>query len=298
MEHYLAFDIGGTAVKHGLVDGEGNVLQSGSFPTPAEGPALLGNMRRVYETYAAAFPVSGVAVSSPGAVDCDRKISRGLSAVGYIQDAPLGQELSRLLDGLPVEMENDGNCAGLGEVWTGAAREKNDIVCITCGSGIGGAIIKNRRVHKGASNNGGEFGYFLMPGLLPNQMWFWNDFAPVHIVQRYNQDQNRALNGKQLAELAREGDPTAVRYMEEVYFHIAWGCVNIHALYDPELILLGGAISNDHDILPKVQRYVDQWLQEKHAFLKPTIQVCQHRSNANLIGAVYHFLIRRAENTH
>ena len=102
--------------------------------------------------------VDGVAISAPGAVDDKKGIIGGCSAVPYIHDFFIQKELETLFE-LPVSLENDVNCAALAEVFKGAAKDVDHALFIVIGTGIGGAIIQNRKLHKGRNLFGGEFGF-------------------------------------------------------------------------------------------------------------------------------------------
>ena len=101
-----------------------------------------------------------MALSLPGAVDSETGIIGGSSALDYIHGPNIKEELEKRLQ-VRVEMENDANCAALAEVWKGAASDVNDCCFIVSGTGIGGAVVKNKRIHKGQHLHGGEFGYMI-----------------------------------------------------------------------------------------------------------------------------------------
>ena len=178
MDRYLIFDLGGTSVKYAVSDKDGAFDTAGAFATPREGmERMLEEMERVYEAVQTGPGVTeaapsggdscgtrivGAAISSPGAVDIRTGMVGGISAIPYIHGIPLAEAVSRRLNGIPVTMENDGNCAALGEPWKGAAAGRRNMVSVVCGTGIGGAIVVDGRVYRGRTNNAGEFGNYLV----------------------------------------------------------------------------------------------------------------------------------------
>lgn len=161
MKAYMVIDIGGTYIKYAVMDREAN-KKSGKFPTPKEGLEtflqLIGDM---VEKYKKSYELEGIAISSPGAVDVKTGMIGGASAIPYIH----GGSMTNLLKertGLKASIENDANCAALAEGWLGAAKDADYYICIVIGTGIGGSIVINHSILRGASLHGGEFGYMIM----------------------------------------------------------------------------------------------------------------------------------------
>ena len=166
---YLGIDIGGTAVKLGLVDGTGHVLvrdeQSVSFDgykTP-----ILTTVERAAADFLAAQSVSpvGIGVSATGQIDSNRVIVAGTGGnlPGW-DGAPIKETLERAFS-LPVTVANDANCMCLGEAWAGAAKGYTDVIGITIGTGLGGGILTGGRLLEGARGLGGELGHFRLHAL-------------------------------------------------------------------------------------------------------------------------------------
>lgn len=99
-----------------------------------------------------------MAISAPGAVDSVVGTIGGSSELPYIHGPNFKVILNKMTN-LPIEIENDANCAALGECWGGAAMDANDSAFVVCGTGIGGALIKDKKIHTGIHKHGGEFGY-------------------------------------------------------------------------------------------------------------------------------------------
>src|SRR5690625_616432 len=159
MENILAFDLGGTHIKYGLVTQDGNVINKGHAQTPKTLEALLTFIQNELQNQSPK-EIKGIALSSPGSV-ADNGVIHGSSAIPYIH----GPNLKQLIEqktGLTVHIENDANCVALAEVWMGSAAEKKDVAVVVIGTGIGGSLVKNGIIHKGSHLHGGEFGYMIL----------------------------------------------------------------------------------------------------------------------------------------
>ena len=249
MEYSLIFDMGGTAVKYALSDWHGAFLETGSFPPPApDMQAMLKNMRRVYDHFRKDYEIAGIPISTPGAV-CEKEgVVHGISAIPYIHDCVLAKEISEWLDKLPVSMENDANCAALGEYWKRKERSVTEAAFVICGTGIGGAYIQDGKILRGTTGYGCEFGYFPLgnpesgaDGSFARKNW--SDYTMVKAVGKYENDTGEEINGQKLAKLAEEGDARALAYVDEFCYYMAYGCYMIQYTLDPHAIFIGGGIT-------------------------------------------------------
>ena len=248
MKKYLAFDVGGTSVKYAVVNEEGGVSSSNKFKTPDTLEKMYQEIENVAHEYQ---DVEGIALSMPGAVDSDGGIIYGSSAIDYIHGPNIKEDLKQRLN-KDVEFENDANCAALAEVWKGVACHENDCCFIVSGTGIGGAVIKDRHVHHGNALHGGEFGYMIM---------------------RYDQDEKKYVDeyyrtlAMGIYNLQYAYDPSMI---------IIGGAISSRSdLLDK--------VNEQLDII---------FSQLTHAHVRPNIKVCQFGNDANLIGATYHYIQR------
>ncbi|MBJ6746318.1 ROK family protein [Streptococcus sp. 121] len=286
----LVCDLGGTAVKTALFT-EGNLELMDSLPTPSSWEemkvALLALKNQV-----SSENISGLALSCPGSVDTETGIIYGKSAIPYIHRFPIQAELEELL-GLPVSIENDANCAALAELHMGAARGSSSAAFFIIGSGVGGALSIGTQLQKGENLFGGEFGFMLLDqGRSLSQL-----VSPVQVAQRFAQDQGLDhVTGKDLFDLAQSGHPAAEEAVESLYNSLAVGIYNVLMTVNPELVLLGGAISAREDLVPNVQRRLEALIQETDAEdIRFRLKACAFQNQANLLGAVSHFLISHPE---
>ncbi|QDP39614.1 ROK family protein [Radiobacillus deserti] len=290
MNRYMAFDIGGTFVKYGVVTEQAEILKQSKTPTPKDLHSLVDLISNITKEYPEER-IEGVAVSAPGAVS-ESGIIYGFSALPYIH-GPNVKELLEEKTGYPVFMENDANAAGYAEIWNGAGKGMKDVLLVILGTGVGGAVFKDGVIHKGANLHGGEFGYMLVDGKRT-----WSDTAAtaslLRRVAKKKQVDAETLSGEGIFEQAEQGDQDCQEAIEDFYHMIALGIYNLQYMYDPEVILLGGGISAREDLVAQVNRRVEQIMKEVEiAKIKPNVEVCQHRQNANLLGAVYGFINHR-----
>lgn len=290
MENYLAIDVGGTALKIGLLTEEGEILESDSKKTPKTLDAFYQIIEDTFHEYEG---VKGLALSLPGAVDSETGIIGGSSALDYIHGPNIKEELEKRLQ-VRVEMENDANCAALAEVWKGAASDVQDCCFIVSGTGIGGAVVKDRRIHKGEHLHGGEFGYMIAQfDFDTHEMYTWSDvgstMAVVRGVAREKGVDVSSLDGKEIFDHYHD-DPIYEKYVDKYYYVLANGIYNLQYAYDPQKIVIGGGISIREDLLDEVNQRLDVIFScFTHAKIRPVVLTCQYHNDANLLGALYHF---------
>ena len=291
MENYLAIDVGGTALKIGLLTEEGEILESDSKKTPKTLDAFYQIIEDTFHEYEG---VKGLALSLPGAVDSETGIIGGSSALDYIHGPNIKEELEKRLQ-VRVEMENDANCAALAEVWKGAASDVNDCCFIVSGTGIGGAVVKNKRIHKGQHLHGGEFGYMIADfNFETKEMKTWSDVgstvAVVRAVAKAKGVDVASLDGRDIFDHYHE-DSDYEKAVDKYYYVLANGIYNLQYAYDPQKIIIGGGISVRDDLLDEVNQRLDVIFHRfKHAKIRPVVLTCQYHNDANLLGALYHFL--------
>ena len=307
MEAYMVFDIGGTFIKYAVMDESARKLRSGKLATPKDGlDSFLQTIQRVAEENAADFELQGIAVSSPGAVDIKTGYIGGASAIPYRHGVNM-TALIREKTGLRTVIENDANCAALAEGWLGAAKATDYYICIVIGTGIGGSIVLNQTILRGANLHGGEFGCMIMgaPAQEPLQgTWSlaaaqeplqgtWSLAAStnalVEEVKKRKQLEEGTFDGEAVFRLAKEGDSIAKECIAEFYKRLAIGIYNLKYALDPEKILIGGGVSSRPEVIEGINRELQQ-LRNDVSTLQIEVEACQFGNDANLVGALFHFL--------
>lgn len=294
MKHYLCIDVGGTSVKWGLLNEEGHIIHSNYVQSPESLEKMYQVFQDAFDSYSN-FDIQGVALSMPGAVNSEKGTIGGSSAYDYIHGPNIKQDLEERFQ-KRVELENDANCAALAEVWKGAARDVDDCCFIVSGTGVGGAVVKNKQVHKGAHLHGGEFGYMLADfDFRTKELKTWSDISTVAVVKEVAKEKNMdisELSGKDIFDHYHD-DPIYKKAVDKFYSVLANGIYNLQYAFDPQKIIIGGAISAREDLLKEVNQRLDTIFDQcPHSHIRPIVLTCQFQNEANLIGALYHFLSR------
>ncbi len=280
----LCFDIGGSAVKYGLFHNE-NLIEQAKFTTPVNWELMVAEMQAVKKKFEETHILSGVAISSPGAVNQVTGMIDGASAVPYIHHFEINKALENAL-GLPVTIENDANCSGLAEVAFGVAKNEDSALFIVLGTGVGGCLIIDNKVHHGHQLHGGEFGYMLLDG----ERSFSELGSAVNMARRYNEVMLTDLSGEEVFAAAVAGDEVALKEVETFYHYLALGIYNLQHAFDPACIVIGGGVSAKADLVAEVNHRIQAIKATVEiATLTPDVRVCQYHNDANLLGAVVNF---------
>ncbi len=294
MEAFMVIDIGGTYIKYAVMDETAKKWRSGKLATPKDGlDSFLLTVQKVVEENAADFNLQGLAISSPGAVDVKTGFIGGASAIPYIHGVNM-TGLIKERTGLETTIENDANCAALAEGWLGAAKEVDYYICIVIGTGIGGSIVLNKSILRGASLHGGEFGCMIMGTSFNEPLqatWSLNAStnALVQAVKNQQSLRKETLGGEDVFKMAEEGDPIAQQALSNFYKRLAIGIYNLQYAIDPAKILIGGGISSRKDVIAGINHEL-QKLRNDVSTLEIEVEACQFGNDANLVGALFHFL--------
>ena len=286
---YLGFDVGGSSVKYALIDETGKFLQKGNFSTPGDLDSFYEGLKEVRESLPGSEEIAGACFSLPGAVDEVSGVIGGSSAIDYIHGFDIRSELEKVLQ-LPVSMENDANCAALGEIWVGAGRGHRDAAFLVIGTGVGGALVHDRKIIHGPHLHGGEFGYMVMTPEYDTLSDVGSTGGLVRRLSKIKDIPEDDLDGLKVFKLRDQGDADAERVIDEMYEYLARAIYDIQYIYDPELFLIGGAISDLEDFIPCIEAHLQHILQQVEiAHVTPKLCRCEHGNDANLLGAVFNF---------
>ena len=293
-----AVDIGGTAIKYGVVDERGTVRFHSSTPTFPNGPDthVMNRVFDVCDELTQTHELAGIGISTAGQVDPVHGV------ITYATDAIpdyAGTQVAGLIKaryGLPVAVENDVNCMAIGELWQGAAIGHPTFLSLAIGTGIGGAIVINGELFRGVSNSAGEFGHIpVTKGGLPCACGIKGCFqayaSSLALQERFEALRNQSfVDLEQEFRRAKQGDQEAEVVIDDWVDHLAMGLQAFVHIFNPSLILIGGGITGQGDYLLKKIRAKTK-VRIMRSFEKElTIAFAQHKNQANLLGAVYPFL--------
>jgi len=316
---YLVFDVGGTFVKYAVMNKDGEITEKKKYPTPSgENDTIDDFVEAAYAVYSECsekYDIEGIAVGMPGQVDVEKGIVYCGGAIKYMDDIPLGQILSERCGGVRVSLENDGKCAALAEVFSGNASDVQNAVVLVFGTGIGGGIIKDRKIHRGNHLLAGELSFCFIdmtrehlesidriPSLekmtvensfdVADFTWSCHDstLALCHRVARARGVPDSEVTGELIYRWIEEGDSVTEQIVEDTYFSIAKMCCNLYVTFDPDIILIGGGISAQPKFTEGIKRYAERLKKITKVYRNIKIDVCRHRNDSNLIGALCNFM--------
>ena len=251
-ENALAYgvDVGGTTIKLGLFDGRGTLLRRGSIPTDTSdhGANILPQIARwIRRQDVPLSQISGVGLGVPGPVRKDGTVNRCVNLGWGV--VPVAEELSELLDGVPVRVANDANAAALGECWQGAGREMDSLLLVTLGTGVGGGLVLHGDVVAGAHGSAGEIGHMTVN---PDETRLCScgkrgcleQYASAGGIVRLAQAAGlRVESAKEVSDLAAWGNERARAVLEKAGRLLGLALSYAACLVDVDGILIGGGVA-------------------------------------------------------
>ena len=281
MKYVFGVDIGGTTVKLGFFDTEGNILEKWEIPTRKElgGKYILPDIAEsitnlLMEKGIEKKDVAGVGVGVPGPVDADGVVFKAVNLGWDIFS--VSNTLGDLIN-LPVKAGNDANVAALGEMWKGGGKGHDDLVAVTLGTGVGGGIIVQGKLLAGATGAGGEIGHIHVEdneedrcgcgkkGCLEQ---YGSATGIVRIANRVLAATDEAsvlregeLTAKAVCDAAKAKDAVAIKVMEQFGAYLGRGLAAIACVVNPEVFVIGGGVSKAGEMLfdyirPNYEKYV------------------------------------------
>lgn len=252
----LAIDVGGSKIVAGIVDGDGNILESERIPLP-DGYGADFLLEKITEA-AGKLLVYGpcaAGITIPGLADPENGVWK-YAPFSQIAEVPVARIVSRET-GLPVYIENDVNACASAEKRFGACRSERSFLWMTVSNGIGGAVFLDGKLYTGENGNAGELGHFIVEekdgfdcgcgrkGCLEAMA------SGRGISRLYRRGTGRDLSAKEIADLARSGDPAALKAYETAGGYMGKAlsfCVNILNI---GTVIIGGGVSESFDLLEK-----------------------------------------------
>ena len=319
----LAMDFGGSSIKYAVVNEQAELEQTGSAPAPLGSvEEFVDSVEKLYLQYR--DEISGIALSLPGVIDAETGEHHGS---GVYQDLLTGKNIKELISArcpVKVAVENDGKCGALAEAWKGALAGMKDGAVLVLGSGIGGGVIVDGKIHRGFRFTAGEFS-FMLTGREKNMM----DVACLsvgmlgvtyQICKRKNldfsvQDAGEIIasfdatlgdrypkfdepakpikaDGKQFFQWLEEGDQDVKEIYQEFLHSLAILVVNIQICLAPQRIVIGGGLSKVERLLPDLKEELEKLCTACSIPQAMWAEVCCSRylNECNLLGAVYNYI--------
>jgi len=303
----VGVDVGGTKVLGGVVDASGKVLATSRRDTPREGGnELTKTIATVALELMQDHSITAVGVSAAGFVSSDRKTILATPNIADWNGVQLDLELTKLI-GLPVVIENDANAAAWGEAKFGAGRNQAHMMMLTIGTGVGGGIVVNNELYRGAFGIAAEFGHLrVVPeGHLCGcgARGCFEQYASGSALRRHAREAISAspdlarnllargdgtidgLTGQAITDAAREGDAVALAAFQTTAQYLGAGIASLAVLLDPSCVVIGGGVIDAGEILlaptrEAMKRYMP--FAGKHPY--PEIVAAELGNEAGLVG--------------
>lgn len=290
MKEYVSIDIGGTAIKYGVIREDGEIVYRNERETESYkgGPAILAKAVDIADALIRTYQISGICISTAGMVDTEKgEIFYSAPLIPNYAGTKFKETMERRF-GIPCEVENDVNCAGLAEYVSGVSRGSHIALMLTIGTGIGGCIVIDGKVFHGFSNSACEVGYMHMDG---------SDFQTLGAasiltkkVAEWKQEPQENWNGYHIFEEAKKGDAICNRAIDEMTDVLGKGIANICYVINPEVVVLGGGIMAQKAFLKsKIENALLRYLVSGIAE-NTRIEFAKHKNDAGMLGAFYHFM--------
>lgn len=286
----LTIDIGGTFIKYGLIDHCCHLTELNKIKTPLKSKKdLLQTLCNIYMCFQK--QIEGIAISVPGIIEVDKGYIFIGGALSYLNGVYLAKELSTLCNHVPVSIENDGKAAAQCEAWQGNAKGTQNSVSLIFGTGIGGGIIVNGKILRGSHLLAGEFGQCLVNFLDDTSFDIINnEMSTLSVVKKVRHAlKDDSIQGEDMMLYYQQGNPLVVSLLDHWFMVIAKFCFLLECMYDPEVICIGGGMSENPIFIEKIKEFIENVGQHLGAFKFPNVNTCYHYNRSNLIGAYYHF---------
>lgn len=305
---YLGIDIGGTFIKLGIADEEGNISMRREVPVDRSGSETVmetlmrGIDRLIADSGLKAADFEGIGVSAAGCIDtvngCVAENGGNIPDWSFTSvTGPLSERY-----GIGASIANDGNCVALAEAWTGAAKGVKDVICVVLGTGVGGGIISGGKLIEGKHGFGGEIGHFpTHADLLMKDGDKWSSHyetfaSTAALVRRAEASGKEWTNGREIFEAGASGDDDALEILDGWTDEIAAGITGLVHIFDPEVVLIGGGVSAQEDLLikpvrEKVLRTVTPDMAEGLV-----VKAARLGNSAGMTGAVKYFIDKKGES--
>ncbi|VXC09387.1 glucose kinase [Bacillus sp. 349Y] len=306
----VGVDLGGTTTKIAFLSTYGEILHKWEIPTDKSdsGKHIIVHIAKSIDAKLEQLDVKkeqliGIGMGAPGPVEKTRGIIYEAINLGWGEHTPL-KDLIERETGLQAVIDNDANCAALGEMWKGAGNGAKDLVCVTLGTGVGGGVITNGEIVHGIRGAGGEIGHFTV---VPKGGYSCNcgktgcleTVASATGVVRIAREKLKsstedsvlrdlkAIGSKQVFDAARTGDSLALKIVDQLAYYLGLSLANLGNAVNPEKIVIGGGVSKaGKTLLDPVMNYFKRFAFPK-VRTSTTIDIATLENDAGVIGAAW-----------
>ena len=304
----IGIDVGGTTIKLGLVNNKGEILCRKNFSTPklfSELVSLIieGVNKLLDSANISIKEIIGIGIACPGMISDDGIIIA--SSNFEFENAPLKEELLKTFN-TKIIIDNDANVATLAEKEYGVAKDYDNAILLTLGTGVGGGVILNGKLFNGANNSGVELGHFTLvyggEKCGCGRRGCFEQYASANALIRDAKkamlnDKDSAiwkavknnlenLNAKIIFEEAKKGDKTAIKVVDKFIEYLSNGIMSLNNVYRPDIFIIGGGISAQGEYLTnKINQYCAKYYYGYKGIASPKITTAILGNDAGIIGA-------------
>ncbi|KRC49998.1 glucokinase [Leifsonia sp. Root227] len=304
--HAIGIDIGGTKIAGAVVDELGTIVREDRVPTDAAQPHEIENavVEMIERLSDGDEEIAGAGVAAAGFIDAAQSTVYYAPNINW-RNEPFREKLEKRLD-LPILIENDANAAGWAEFRYGAGRLVSDMVILTIGTGVGGAIVSGDRLFRGGFGAGAEVGHMrVVPGGLPcgcGAHGCIEQYGSGRALQRMANEladaggigqtladvrsRNGSLSGTDISELIMAGDPGALAALRQLGDWLGQACASLGAVLDPQLFVFGGGVAQAGELLLEPIRlaYLEN-LPARGFHPEPEFRIAELVNDAGVVGA-------------
>lgn len=287
MKKVIGIDLGGTKISGGLLEENGNILQSAKVDTQAEEgrDTVIKNIVSLIKK----LPYDqsqAIGIGTPGFIDSENGIVTFAGNIKGWTGTNLKKEIEKYFD-IPVFIENDANIALVCEEWIGAGKDYDDLVMITLGTGLGGAVYSQGKLLRGSNFQGAELGHMLLyPG--GNSCTCGQDgcaeayCAGSAIANEYNRLTGENKTSEEVLSSV-DTDENAKKVLEDYKLNLAYFLTSLRNIFDPQAIIIGGGLINAKDLW--WDGMVDNFKKVCHKYETVDILPAKYLNDAGMIGA-------------
>ncbi len=310
--YYLGIDLGGTNIAVGIVDEEYKIVARASSKTQTDSAeqvadAMAATAREALKNAGLTLDdIPWVGIGSPGTVNRETGIIEYANNLPF-RNTPMVKMLSERLDGKRVEMENDANAAAYGEYMNGALKGANNAIAITLGTGIGGGVIINGKIYAGSNFAGAELGHTVIvvdgKPCSCGRNGCWEAYASATgLIRMTKEHMEKApkdsplwtivegdlekVNGRTAFDAMRQGDPIGKEIVDEYIHYLGEGIVNMVNIFQPDILCVGGGISNEREtLMAPLRDFVAARQYAMNSSKKTAICRAELGNDAGIVGA-------------
>ncbi len=311
---FLGIDLGGTNIKAGVVSDSAEILSKVSIKTHRqEGvDAVINRMCQaaldaIEQSNVTINDIEAIGIGAPGTLNHKTGVIIAPPNFPDWKNVPLRDMIRKQMNNIPATLENDANVAAWAEYWAGAGKGSESLVMLTLGTGIGGGIIINGRIHRGCHDMAAEIGHMIINlddrDCVCGQKGCIEAYASAMNMAKIATEQLKAGNAKEsslntlidageeitakaIEEHMRAGDKFASELWEQTCRYLAIGCVNIANIIDPDMIIFTGGMAKAGDLLlNSVKKHFNEIRSYVFSGIIPKMAISKFGSEAGFIGA-------------